>query len=388
MSKNYYDILGVEKTASQDEIKKAYRKLAMKYHPDRNPDNKAAEEKFKEAAQAYEILRDEKKRQQYDQFGHEGFQNMGSGGGPGGMSMDDIFSAFGDIFGGQGGDPFGGQFGDIFGGGMGGHQRPKGKPQPQRGRDIPKEVTITLKDAFLGKKEQLGYYHFFDCKTCSHKGTTPGTSTQTCAHCKGMGQVRVQQGFFAMAQACPQCGGHGFTIPNPCKECRGQSRLQQYEKFTVNIPAGIYSGAELRVQGKGDAGIFGGPAGDLFLRIKVLSDKKFKRIEDDLVCTMMLTYPQLVLGSQVEIESIDGTKELIKIPKGCAVGERIILPGKGFVKLRNKTRGNLIIITQCHVPKKLSADAKKALSAYSDLVGTEAKDSEGTIMGFFKKFLG
>ena len=384
MSKNYYQILGVPKGSSKDELKKAYRKLAMKYHPDRNPDNKAAEEKFKEAAQAYEILGNEKKRQQYDQFGHEGFQNMGAGGpggGPGGMNMDDIFSNFGDIF--------GSQFGDMFGGGFGGgQQQQKRGPQAQQGRDVNKEITITLKDTFLGKKEEVGYYHFFGCSSCDNKGAAPGTSIQACGRCQGTGQTRIQQGFFAISQTCSSCGGHGFTIPSACKDCRGQSRVQKYDKFTVNIPAGIFSGAELRVPGKGDAGLFGGPAGNLYLKIRVLSDKKFKRIDDDLVCTMLLTYPQLVLGSQVEIESIDGTKELIKIPKGCKVGERVILPGKGFVKLRNKTRGNLVVITQCHIPRKISSEAKKALSAYSDVIGTETKDSEGTISGLFKKFFG
>lgn len=384
MSKNYYDVLGVAKSASKDEIKKAYRKLAMKYHPDRNPDNKEAENKFKEAAAAYEVLSDEKKRQQYDQFGHEGFQNMGAGGAGGhGMNMDDIFSAFGDIFGGGGGG-----FSDMFGGMGGQRQQRKNGPTPQRGHDVIKEVSISLKDAFLGKKEEVGYSHSFNCSDCNSKGTAPGSSIQTCGRCNGAGQVRIQQGFFAMAQTCSGCNGNGFTIPNPCRMCRGQSRVQKYDKFTVNIPAGIYDGAELRVPGKGDAGIFGGPSGNLFLKIRVMPDKKFKREDDDLVCTMMLTYPQLVLGSQIEIESIDGSKELIKVPKGCPVGEKLIVPGKGFIKLRNKARGNLVIVTQCHVPKKLSVEAKKALTNYSEIVGTEAKDSEGMIMGFFKKFLG
>lgn len=379
MSRDYYQTLGVSKDATKDEIKKAYRKLAMQYHPDRNPGNKEAEEKFKEAAQAYEVLSDETKRRQYDQFGHDGFQNMGAGG-PGGMSMDDIFASFGDIF--------GGQFGDIFGGGRSSSRQGRGQPQPQQGHDIYKEITITLKDAFLGKKEEVGYYRFFECKTCQGKGAAPGTTAQACKQCRGTGHTRIQQGFFALSQTCSLCGGNGFTISSPCKDCRGQSRVQHYDKFSVNIPAGIYNGAELRVPSKGDAGLFGGPAGSLYLKIKILSDKKFKRVDDNLVCTIMLTYPQLVLGSQVEIESIDGTKETIKVPKGCPVGEKLIIPGKGFVKLRNKVRGNLIVITQCHIPKKLSAEAKKLLTDYSALVGTETKDGEGTIMGFFKKFLG
>ncbi len=379
--RDFYEILGVSKDASKDDIKKAYRKLAMQYHPDRNPGNKPAEEKFKEAAEAYEILSDDQKRQQYNQFGHEGMQNTGGGAGQN-MNMDDIFSAFGHMFG-------GGDFGDvndIFGGKS--RRRSAGKPQPQQGQDVHKEVTISLKDAFLGAKESVGYYHFFECTGCNKTGCQAGTSTQICNHCKGSGHTQVRQGFFAMAQTCSQCAGHGFTIPSPCKECRGQSRVQKYDKFSINIPAGIFNDAELRIPGKGDAGLFGGPSGNLYLNIRILADKNFKRVEDDLLCTVMLTYPQLVLGSQIDIESIDGTLEPIKIPKGCAVGEKIVIPGKGFHKLRNKTRGNLVIIAQCHIPKKISAEAKKALTDYSDQIGTEPKDSEGSLFGFFKKFLG
>lgn len=375
MSKrDYYTVLGVPKGASKDDIKKAYRKLAMKYHPDRNPDNKEAEENFKEAASAYEVLSDDSKRQQYDQFGHDGFQNMGGGGhGAHGMNMDDIFNMFGDMFG---------------GGGQSQRRKQATGPEPKRGHDLHKDITISLKDAYLGIKKEISFYHFFVCDDCQAKGTQPGTSVQICSACKGAGQRHVQQGFFAFAQPCSPCGGNGFTIPSPCKTCKGQSRIQKYDKFTVNIPAGIYNGAELRVSGKGDAGVYGGPAGSLYVKIKVLADKKFKRVEDDLVCTMMLSYPQLVLGCQIEIENIDGTKETVKVPKGCPVGEKIISPGKGFVKLRNKTRGNLVVITQCHVPKKLSADAKKLLTDYSDIIGTEGKDDEWSISGFFKKFLG
>lgn len=381
-NKNYYDILGVSKSATKDEIKKAYRGLAMKYHPDKNPGDKAAEEKFKEAASAYEVLSDDNKRAQYDQVGHDNFQNMGQGGGYGhDMNTDDIFSNFGDIF--------GQAFGDMFGGGGPGRGSRKRSSEPEavQGHDLHKEVTITLKDAFLGCKQEVSYYHFAACETCLHKGTEPGTKVKTCTKCNGAGQIRIHPGL-PFGQSCGACSGKGFTIPSPCKTCKGQSRTQKYDKFTVNIPAGIYTDAELRIAGKGDAGVFGGGSGSLFLKIRVLADKQFQRQDDDLICTVMLTYPQLVLGCQVEVESIDGTKETIKIPKGCPVGERIVIPGKGFVKLRNKTRGSWIIIAQCHIPKKISTQAKDLLTQYSDIIGTEGKDSEGTIMGFFKKFLG
>jgi molecular chaperone DnaJ len=382
--KDFYEILGVPRSASKEEIKAAYRKLAVKYHPDKNPDNKEAEEKFKEAAHAYEILSDDTKRQQYDQVGHANYENMGQGGGQstahGGMDINDIFENFGDIF--------GSGFGDIFGGQGNKKRKKKAGPDPKRGHDLYKEVTISLKDAFLGKKEQVSFYHFFPCDDCSGKGLKAGTSVQTCTTCHGAGQVQFRQGFFAYAQACSACQGNGYTIPSPCVTCKGQSRVQKYDKFSVNIPAGIYDGAELRIAEKGDAGVYGGPSGDLFLKIKVTPEKKFQREENDLVCSIMLTYPQLVLGSQVEIESIDGTKEIIKIPKGCEIGERITVAGKGFPNLRNKVRGNLIIITKCSIPKKLSTEAKKLLTDYSDLVGTDGSNSDGSIIGFFKKFLG
>lgn len=378
--KDFYQILGVDRSATKEEIKTAYRKLALKYHPDRNPDNKAAEEKFKEAAEAYEVLSDDNKRQQYDQFGHAGFQGMGGGAGGPHMNMDDIFEQFGDIF---------GNMGDIFGGG-GNRRKRSGQvgPEPKRGHDLSKEVSITLKDAYLGKKEEINFYHFANCDVCKSKGMEPGTKVITCSACGGAGQTQVRQGFFAFSQACSSCGGNGFTIPSPCRNCKGQSRVQKYDKFTVNIPAGVYNDAELRIASKGDAGVYGGPSGDLFLKIRIMPDKKFKRVDNDLICSVMVSYPQLVLGSQVEIENIDGTKHTIKIPKGCPVDEKIMVAGQGFINLRNKVRGNLIVITKCHVPKKISPAAKKALSEYFEEIGTDMNDNGTSILGFFKKFLG
>lgn len=375
--RDFYEILGVAKTASADEIKKAYRALAMKYHPDRNPGNKEAEEKFKEASEAYEVLSDEQKRRQYDQFGHAG---MGMGGGPGGngMNMDDIFENFGDIF------------GDLFGGSAGGGRRRKRSsgPEPKRGHDLHKDVEITLKDAFLGTKLDISYSRFVICDTCKGKGAQKGTSVETCATCGGSGQMNFRQGFFMYSQPCNACHGEGFIIPSPCTDCKGQSRKQVYDKFTLNIPKGIYDGAEMRAADKGDAGIYGGGYGDMIITVHVMPDKNFKRVGDDLICSIMLTYPQLVFGCQVDIENIDGTKESIKVPKGCPVDERIVISGKGFTKLRGNTKGNLIVETKCHIPKKLSAEAKQVLTEYSDLIGTQADDRDGAIASFFKKFLG
>lgn len=382
--KDYYSVLGVERSASSQDIKAAYRKMALKYHPDRNPNNKEAEEKFKEAAEAYEVLSDADKRRAYDQFGHEGLGGAGMGGhGPGGMNMDDIFEHFGDIF---------GDLGSIFGQQGGGRQgragRKKSGPQPLQGHDLSQDIQISLKESFTGLKKEISYYHFVECTSCRGKGTQENTSAQTCPGCQGTGQITSRQGFFMYSQPCSTCRGNGFIIPSPCKTCGGQSRVQQFDKFTVNIPAGIFDGAELRIAGKGDAGVYGGSAGDLFLHVSVQPDKRFKRVEDDLVCTIMLTYPQLVFGCQVDIETIDGSKESIKIPKSCQADEKIIVPGKGFAHMRSKGNGNLVVITKCHIPRKLSPAAKQALTTYSDQIGTDPDDQPGMIASFFKKFLG
>jgi molecular chaperone DnaJ len=375
---DYYSILGVARTATQDEIKNSYRKLALKYHPDRNPDNKEAEEKFKEAAQAYEVLSDPEKRTRYDQLGHASYESMGQGGGghPD-MNMDDIFNNFGDIF------------ESFFG--AGDRKRRSGKtsgPQPQRGHDLYKEVSISLKESFLGTKYEVSYPHFAACDSCKSTGAKPGSKAQACSTCGGSGQQIFRQGFFQFSQTCGTCGGQGYIIENPCAACHGRSRVQKYEKFTVNIPAGVYDEAELRVPGKGDAGVFGGSAGDLFIKIHVMPDKKFKRTDNNLECSIMLTYPQLVFGCQIEIESIDGSKEMLKVPKGSAVGSRIAVAGKGFAKPRTNTRGDLVVTTECHIPTKLSNEAKEKLKEYSDLIGTSIAESSNSIVGFFKKFLG
>lgn len=371
MSKrDFYEVLGVSKNASAEEIKAAYRKLALKYHPDRNPGNKDAEEKFKEAAEAYEVLSDAKKRGQYDQFGHAagdaGFQQQG---------MDDIFEHFGDIF------------GDIFGGGAQ-RRRKKSGPTPKRGHDLAQDISITLEDAFHGIKKEITYYHFATCEQCNGKGMPAGATAKTCPTCKGAGEQMFRQGLFAYAQACATCSGEGFLISEPCKGCKGQSRIQKYDTISVSIPQGVFDGAELRVSERGDAGVFGGTSGDLFLRIHVMPHPHFKRVDDNLEVIVTLTYPQLVFGCQMEIENIDKTKETLKVPQGCQIGERITLSGKGFPKLRSKGRGNLIIITACDIPKKLSSDADATLRTYSEQIGTSIDGAKGSISGFFKKFLG
>lgn len=372
--RDYYQILGVERNANPEDIKKAYRKLALKHHPDRNPDNKEAENKFKEASEAYEVLSTPEKRKAYDQFGHAG---MGQGAGPQYSDLGDIFEQFGDVF------------GDIFGGQASRRgKKSKSGPLQQRGHDLSQHIKISLKDSYLGCKKEIDIYRYEKCEQCNQTGCTAGTKPDVCSTCQGSGSVHYRQGFFTYSQHCSDCSGQGFKIKNPCVKCHGQSRYQKYEKFSVNIPAGIYNGAELRVASKGDAGTFGGPSGDLYLSIEVIDDVKFYRRDDDLISALNLTYPQLVLGCQLEVENIDGAREIIKIPRGCRVGEEIKIVGKGFSKIQRSGRGDWIIVTQCHIPTKLSDDAKKALLEYSKQIGDSCQSSGGGISGFFKKFLG
>lgn len=371
--RDYYEILGVATTADADDIKKAYRKLAMQHHPDRNPGDKSAEAKFREATEAYEVLSDNTKRQRYDQYGHAGMGQGHPGGHGHGSDMHDQFSEM---------------FENLFNGGAGRRKSARtGTPSPQRGHDLANRVSITLKESYLGCKKEFKVYHFHACEACTGSGCKAGSKPTTCSTCRGTGTITLKQGFFAFNQPCTSCHGQGFTIPSPCSTCRGQTRVQKYEIISINIPAGVYHNAELRVVGKGDAGIFNGEAGDLYVTVEVQSDLIFTRRDHDLVTTLSLTYPQLVLGCQIEIESIDGTKELLKVPRGCNVGKELLISGKGFAKLRGSGRGDFIIVTNCDIPTKLNDDTKKALLAYAEQLGNSSQSSGG-IAGFFKKFLG
>ena len=372
--RDYYEVLGVSKTASQEEIKKSYRKLAIKYHPDKNPGDKKSEETFKEAAEAYEVLSNANKRQKYDQFGHSGMQ--------GGhdyhqySNMNDIFESFGDIF------------ENLFGGGQSRSRRQSAGPTQQQGHDLAQNITISLEESYLGCKKEIKTYHYVACDGCNSSGCKSGTKIAVCATCHGTGQKIARQGFFSFSQPCSACWGKGYTIPHPCADCKGQSRIQKHERLTITIPAGIYNEAELRVTGKGDSGIFGGPSGNLYLRVDVKKDKNYFRRDNDLVTYLTLTYPQLVLGSHIEVTNIDGTKHTVKIPKGCPVGKEINVVGKGFPNLHSSSgKGNLVFIVQCDIPRRLNQETNDALLDYAKKLGNQTSDNDG-IIGFFKKFLG
>ncbi|MFC1854665.1 DnaJ C-terminal domain-containing protein, partial [Candidatus Dependentiae bacterium] len=291
-------------------------------------------------------------------------------------NMEDIFSAFGDIF------------GNVFGGGSRSSAKRRSGPTPRAGHDLSQEITITLKESFVGTKKEIGIYRYAMCEKCKGQGTEAGSKPEICPTCQGAGQTYMQQGFFSYAQTCTKCRGEGFIISNPCKACKGFSRVQRHEKLSISVPKGIFNGADLRLSQKGDAGVFGGPSGDLYLKVRVIKDSRFFRRNNDLVTTLRLTYPQLVLGCQVEIESIDSSKETLKIPKGCPVGREIIIPGKGFHAPGRTRRGDFVIITQCDVPSRLTQKAKDALLTLSEELGTKCSNHEGGITGFFRKFLG
>lgn len=380
--KDFYQVLGVSKTATPEEIKKAYRTLAMKYHPDRNPDDKKAEASFKEAAAAYEVLGDEKKRASYDKFGHQAFE-QGGGHHPGGQhgfgDMNDIFEAFGDMFGGM----FGGG-----GRGRGKRQRKATGPIPKNGDDLSQELIITLKEAFTGTKRDISVYHFVECKGCSGSGAAAGSKVVACAKCAGEGQVIEQHGFFSVSRPCDRCNGQGFAISNPCGQCKGQCRVQQHESLNVGVPNIIYDGANLRLSGKGDAGVFGGRPGDLYLRVRVQPDNLFKREGDDLVTKVYFSYAELVLGCQKQVVLIDDSIETIAVSKGWPTGKRIEVAGKGFHSSNGRTRGRLVIIPECIIPTTLNNAAKKAVEDLAKELGDSKsnKDLGASQGGFFKDF--
>ena len=344
MSKrDYYEVLGVERQASDQQIKSAYRKLALKHHPDRNPGDKQAEELFKEAAEAYSVLADPQKRGLYDRFGHAGVSGAAAGGG----FDPTIFADFSDIFSGLG-DAFG--FGDIFG-----SRRRRGGPQ--RGSDLRYDLEITFEESAKGVETTIQIPREETCETCSGSGAAKGSSAETCAQCRGAGQLRYQQGFLTVARPCPNCRGTGKTIAKPCTSCRGAGRVGRERSLTVKIPAGIATGQRLRLYGEGEHGSAGGPAGDLYVVVHVQEHAFFHREGDDLYCELPMAFHVLALGGEVHVPTLDGREEL-NVPAGTQPGTRFKLRGKGMPSVSGRGHGDLHVITRVSVPKKLTKEQR------------------------------
>ena len=358
MPRDYYEILGVERSADADVIKKAYRKLAMQYHPDKNPGDKAAEEKFKEAAEAYEVLSNSEKRSQYDRFGHAAFQG---GRGAGFANAEDVFSSFGDIF----SEFFGGDFG-------GGRTRRTG---PQRGSDLRYLLEISLKEVIEGVTREIEFDTDETCKSCQGSRAEKGSGVKTCATCGGRGQVVRSQGFFQMATTCPRCQGEGQIIETPCKTCEGEGRVRVHRKLEVQIPPGVDNGTRLRVSGEGEGGARGGGAGDLFVEIRVADDARFERDGVDLATRVKVDYLTLILGGDIEIATVTSRKT-INVTKGSQPGERIRVPGEGVPSLRGSRRGDLYCYLEVEIPKSVSKEEEKLLRQVADLKGLK-KGSSG-----------
>jgi molecular chaperone DnaJ len=343
--RDYYEVLGVSKTATDVEIKSAYRKLALKYHPDRNPGDHAAEEKFKESAEAYSVLADGDKRHLYDRYGHAGLGGAATGG-----FDPTVFTGFEDILGGLG-DIFG--LGDVFGGG-------RRRGGVQRGADLRYDLEISFDEAAKGTETAVQIPRLESCESCSGSGAAPGSKPTTCPQCQGRGQLRYQQGFFTVARTCGQCRGTGSIIAKPCTTCKGSGRVQKERKLTVRVPAGIATGQRLRLSGEGEAGGPGGPPGDLYVVIHVQEHPFFHRDGNDLYCEVPLNFPTLALGGEIRIPTLEG-EEPFKVPEGTGSGQSFRLRGRGMPDVSGRGRGDLFVTVRVITPKKLSKEQKKLL---------------------------
>jgi molecular chaperone DnaJ len=363
--RDYYEVLGVDRQASDQQIKSAYRKLALQFHPDRNPGDHKAEERFKEAAEAYAVLADAQKRGMFDRFGHAGV-NAGAGGGAG--FDPTIFADFSDIFSNLG-DAFG--FGDILGGG----RRRRGGPQ--RGADLRYDLEITFDESAEGTETSIVLPREEACETCSGSGAAPGTTAETCTHCRGTGQLRYQQGFLTVARPCSTCRGTGKTIAKPCTTCRGLGRVARERKLTVKIPAGIATGQQLRLSGEGEHGSAGGPPGDLYVVVHVQEHPFFHREGDDLYCELPIHFPTLALGGGVKVPTLNGREDL-SIPSGTQPGARFRLRGKGMPSVTGRGHGDLHVIARAAVPKKLTKEQKHLLEQLARTMPVQDEDGSGT----------
>jgi molecular chaperone DnaJ len=364
--RDFYDVLGVNKNASPEALKSAYRKLAVKHHPDKNPGDKSSEDKFKEASEAYNILSDQKKKQNYDNFGHAAFEGGGGArqsGGFGGADFSDIFEDF---------------FGDFGGGG-----NSKGRRNASnRGSDLRYDLSITLEEAYEGKKQEIKFSTTEKCTTCKGNGSKPGSSPDRCTTCGGNGKVRSNQGFFTVQQTCPQCAGSGEEITNPCNDCNGQGNKQASKKISVTIPKGVDDGTRIRLPGKGEAGTKGGESGDLYLFVNVHSHDLFKRSDENLFFEFPISIADAALGTTIEIPIIDGGKAKIKIPDGTQNGKQFRLKGKGMPYMRGSGNGDLYVQINTEVPISLNKAQKELLEKFREI---ENEKSNPSIKKFFQK---
>lgn len=351
--RDYYEVLGISRDAENDEIKKAYRKLALKYHPDRNPGNKQAEENFKEAAEAYEALSDPEKRQIYDRFGHDGLQGRGFTGFRG---FEDIFDNFGDIF------------GDFFNFGNKGRRQHRAK----QGQSLRYDLNVTLEDSFYGKEEEITFHKMESCMTCDGSGLSPGSEFQVCSICHGRGQVTRSQGFFQVSTTCPECHGEGQTISDPCSDCKGRGKTRVKRRVNLKIPPGVDTGSQLRLQGEGEPGAHGGPAGDLLVVIHVKEHEFFIRDNEALIYMTDISFAQAALGDTLDIPCFgEEDRYGLKIPQGTQPGDVIEVPGKGMPSLRGShIRGSMFVKVNVKIPKKISAYQRQLLEDFSETEGS------------------
>jgi len=370
--RDYYEVLGVVKSASPEEIKKAYRKSALKYHPDKNKGDKAAENKFKEASEAYHVLSDKERRTSYDQFGHAAFEGAG---GRGGFSNFDFSSTFSDIFGSD-------IFDDFFEGFSGTRGRRQRRSSDFRGEDLRYDLSISLEDAYHGKKQEINFSSSERCERCDGYGAEPGSKPVSCSMCDGQGRVSSSQGFFTIQQTCSGCNGSGEQISSPCKTCRGMGKKQSRKKIFTNIPKGVDDGTRIRLSGKGEAGIKGGGNGDLYIFVSIEPHSIFQRSEENLFYEFPISLADATLGTTVEVPTIDGEKAKVKIPAGTQNGKQFRLRGKGMPIIRDKDYGDLYIRAVTEVPVSLNKEQKNLLEQFKKLEDTKTNPS---IKNFFEK---